>query len=87
MISFFINTTGKRVLQTGRALAGIKAYYMSARALYGIEIYLILVHFIQIVLPFLLYEYKDHSLVARMFISFFFFLPFEFSTISGNFSW
>lgn len=31
VLSFFINTTGERVFQTSRALAGIIAYYMSAQ--------------------------------------------------------
>ena len=62
--SLFISRTIKRVFQTVRALAGITAYY--AGSVHGIEIYLILVHFVQIVLPSLLYEYKDQGLVGKM---------------------
>lgn len=62
--SLFISRTIKRVFQTVRALAGITAYY--AGSVNGIEIYLILVHFVQIVLPSLLYEYKDQGLVGKM---------------------
>ena len=31
VLSFFINTTGERVFQTSRALAGIIAYHMSGQ--------------------------------------------------------
>ena len=40
-------------------------------ALYGIEIYLILVYLIQIALPLHLYEYKDKHLVKQVYMIFF----------------
>ena len=43
-----------------------------------------LVHFIQIVLPILLYEYKDQALIKLNALCFFL-LPVSFSTIAGHF--
>lgn len=61
---FISRTIIKRVFQTVRALAGITAYY--AGSVNEIDIYLILVHFVQIVLPSLLYEYKVQGLVGKI---------------------
>ena len=76
VFSLFLNTTVKRVFQTGCLL-----YLLSA--LCGTEICQIFVH-LQTVLPFLLYEYKYQSLVKTMHMIFFP-LPVEFSTIPGHF--
>ena len=64
VFSLFLNTTGKRVFQTGCLL-----YLLSAFC--GTEICQIFVH-LQIVLPFLLYEYKYQGLVKTMHVIFFF---------------
>ena len=65
--SLFTSKTGKRVFQTGRVLVSIIAYVSSQSiTVYGIEICLILVHFIQIVLPLTLYECKDQHLGKQM---------------------
>ena len=53
---------------------GITAYYIyvcSVHYNHRIEFYPILVHFIQIVLPLLLYEYKNQILVKLMHMTFF----------------
>lgn len=65
---------GKRVFQTGRALAGIIPLLPESllSAFYGTEICHILIHFIQIRLPLLLHEHKDQSLIKRMDMNFFF---------------
>ena len=65
VFSFVISTTGKRVFKTGSAFSGIIASYFSLvhYTYYGIEIYLILVHFIKILLSLLLHEYKDFNWV------------------------
>ena len=51
--------------------------------MYGIEICLILFLIILIVLPLLLYEFKDQSLVQQMYMIILL-LPVEFSTIPGH---
>ena len=91
VFTLFLNTTGKRVFQTGRALAGIdhcllSVVYENYRNLPHFN--KLLVHFIQIVLPLPLYEYKDLSLVKQMYqymVFFFPLIPVEFS-IPGHFS-
>ena len=57
---------------------------LSVSALHGIEMYLILVHFLQIVLPIPLHEYKDQTLVEVKY-RYMIFLPVEFSKIPGPF--
>ena len=65
---------------------GLTAYFVcSASALHGIEMYLILVHFIQLVLPLPLHEYKGQTLVEGKHQYMIFFLPAEFSKIPGPF--
>jgi len=81
VFSLFIGPpTSESAFQTGGALAGIISLLS---ALHGIETFLILVHFIQIVRPLLLYEYKGQSVVTQ----FLFLLPVEVSTIPGHFRW
>ena len=65
VFSLFISATDKRVFQTSKPLAGITAY-MSCQCSICKQKFLISVHFIQIVLPLHLYEYKDLSLVEGM---------------------
>ena len=62
---------GKRVFQTGRALAGIIPLLRLLNAFYVTEICHILIHFIQIHLPLLHHEHKDQSLIKRMDMNFF----------------
>ena len=63
VFSLFLSTTGKRVFQTGCLLYLLSAFY-------GTEICQIFAH-LQIVLHFLLYEYKYQSLVKTMHMNFF----------------
>ena len=78
-----MRTRGKKVFQTGGTLSDINGFYVITS--HEIEIYIILVHFIKIVLSLLLYKYKDHSSVKRMHVICFFLLPAEFLTIPGYF--
>ena len=54
------------IFQIDRAFVGIDAFRVCSVYKYGIEICLILVHFLQRVLPLLLYECNDKSLVNQM---------------------
>jgi len=82
--SLFISTTGERVFQTGRAVERISSHYVCSVHYMEKKFIITLVHFIQIVLPLLLYEYKDQSLVKRTY-TIIFVLRIEFSTIPAHF--
>ena len=69
VLPFYQHSSKKElVFQTGRALS----------ALYGIQVALILVHFILIVLPLLLYEYQGLQFGKTNVYDFFFFYPLNF---------
>lgn len=53
-------------------------------ALHGIEMYLILVHFIQLVLPLPLHEYKDQTLVEGKYQYMIFFFKKSWAILGGN---
>ena len=81
IVPLYISTIAQRVFQSGKALGASIALCLLS-ALQGKEISCILIHFIQIILPLLLYEHKGQSLIKGMYMIFFL-LPVEFSTIPG----
>ena len=69
MFSLLISTTGKRVFQTGQALASGMAYCAQCIT-WNKQLPHILIRFMQIVLPLLVYELKDQSFVEQAYIKF-----------------
>ena len=85
VFSLLISKTGKRVFQIDGALVGIIARYECLHsALYGVDIHLISVHFIQTIMPLLLYEFNDQNSVKGTYMIFVP-LPIESSTIPDHF--
>ena len=82
---FFISTKSKRVFILVESLP-LSLCLSALRVSHRKDICLILIPFIQIVLPLLLYKYKDHSFVKWIYMNFFL-SPVECSTINpGHFN-